>query len=130
MPTIPLDVPEGETTEEAATEPMTVATVPEETMAVGITGAARLQTAMSVLQVLSTNSISGQIDSVDVTTLSSIEMWYDDERFQIFMGDANRIDYKIEALKATIGQMESYERGQLDVSFVNWPDKVGYTPFT
>ena len=130
LPTIPLDVPEGETTEEDATEPMTVATVPEETMAVGITGAARLQTAMSVLQVLSTNSISGQIDSVDVTTLSSIEMWYDDERFQIFMGDANRIDYKIEALKATIGQMESYERGQLDVSFVNWPDKVGYTPFT
>lgn len=130
LPTIPLDVPEGETTEEDATEPMTVATVPEETMAVGITGAARLQTAMSVLQVLSTNSISGQIDSVDVTTLSSIEMWYDDERFKIFMGDANRIDYKIEALKATIGQMESYERGQLDVSFVNWPDKVGYTPFT
>ena len=130
LPTIPLDVPEGETTGEDATEPMTVATVPEETMAVGITGAARLQTAMSVLQVLSTNSISGQIDSVDVTTLSSIEMWYDDERFQIFMGDANRIDYKIEALKATIGQMESYERGQLDVSFVNWPDKVGYTPFT
>lgn len=130
LPTIPLDVPEGETTEEDATEPMTVATVPEETMAVGITGAARLQTAMSVLQVLSTNSISGQIDSVDVTTLSSIEMWYDDERFQIFMGDATRIDYKIEALKATIGQMESYERGQLDVSFVNWPDKVGYTPFT
>lgn len=130
LPTIPLDVPEGETTGEDATEPMTVATVPEETMAVGITGAARLQTAMSVLQVLSTNSISGQIDSVDVTTLSSIEMWYDDERFQIFMGDATRIDYKIEALKATIGQMESYERGQLDVSFVNWPDKVGYTPFT
>ena len=129
LPTIPLDVPEGETTEEDATEPMTVATVPEETMAVGITGAARLQTAMSVLQVLSTNSISGQIDSVDVTTLSSIEMWYDDERFQIFMGDASRVDYKIEALKATINQMESYERGQLDISFMNWPDKVGYTPF-
>ena len=129
LPTIPLDVPEGETTGEDATEPMTVATVPEETMAVGITGAARLQTAMSVLQVLSTNSISGQIDSVDVTTLSSIEMWYDDERFQIFMGDASRVDYKIEALKATINQMESYERGQLDISFMNWPDKVGYTPF-
>ena len=129
LPTIPLDVPEGETTAEDATEPMTVATVPEETMAVGITGAARLQTAMSVLQVLSTNSISGQIDSVDVTTLSSIEMWYDDERFQIFMGDASRVDYKIEALKATINQMESYERGQLDISFMNWPDKVGYTPF-
>ena len=130
LPTIPLDVPEGETTEEDATETMTVATVPEATMAVGVTGAERLQTAMSVLQVLSTNSISGQIDSVDVTNLTSIEMWYDDERFQIYMGDATRMDYKIEALKATIGQMESYERGQLDVSFMNWPDKVGYTPFT
>ena len=128
LPTIPLDIPEGETTEEGVTEPPMETSVPEETMAVGVTGAERLQTDMSVLQVLSTNSISGLIDSVDVTKLTAIELWYD-ERFQINLGDASRIDYKIEALKATVDQMESYERGQLDISFENWPDKVGYTPF-
>ena len=133
-PTIPLDVPEGETTEdgELVTEPVTEPVIEpgatEETLAVGITGAQRLETAMSVLQILSTNSISGLIDSVDVSELTAIELWYD-ERFQINMGDATRVDYKIEALKATVDQMESYERGQLDISFVNWPDKVGYTPF-
>ena len=26
--------------------------------------------------------------------------------------------------------MEDYESGHLDLSFTNWPDKVGYTPFT
>ena len=130
LPTIPLDVPEGETTEEGedVTEPVTQTPVPGETIAVGVTGAERLQTVMSVLQVLSTNSISGLIDSVDVSNLTAIELWYD-ERFQINLGDATRVDYKIEALKATVDQMESYERGQLDISFVNWPDKVGYTPF-
>ena len=131
-PTIPLDIPEGETAGEGmvedVTEPVAETGIPEETLAVGVTGAERLQTAMSVLQILSTNSISGLIDSVDVSDLKAIELWYD-ERFQINLGDASRVDYKIEALKVTVDQMESYERGQLDISFVNWPDKVGYTPF-
>lgn len=126
LPTIPLDVPEGETTGEDVTEPEP--SVSTETLPVGVTGEERLQTVMSVLQVLSTNSISGLIDSVDVSNLTAIELWYD-ERFQINLGDASRVDYKIEALKATVDQMESYERGQLDISFINWPDKVGYTPF-
>ena len=130
LPTIPLDVPEGETTEdgEVVTEPVAETTAPEETLAVGVTGAERLETAMSVLQTLSTNSISGMIDSVDVSKLTAIELWYD-ARFQINLGDVSRVDYKIESLKATVSQMESYERGQLDISFENWPDKVGYTPF-
>lgn len=122
--TISVADPEEETSEEETTEE----TVTDPTIAVGVTGAERLQTVMEVLQVLSTNSISGQIDSVDVTSLSAIELWYD-ERFQINLGDTVQLEYKISALKATVNQMESYESGQLDLSFTNWPDKVGYTPF-
>ena len=98
-------------------------------LAVGITGAERLRTVLTVLAELSNNSVSGQIDSVDVTSVSSIELWYD-ERFQINLGDTGQLEYKISALKATIDQMESYESGHLDLSFKNWTDKVGYTPFT
>lgn len=126
---IPVVGPDGEATEgEETTEPTTVSeTAP--TIAVGVTGAERLRTALTVLQQLSVNSISGLIDSVDVETLTTIELWYD-ERFQVNLGDTGQLEYKINALKATIDQMESYESGHLDLSFKNWPDKVGYTPFT
>lgn len=113
---------------EETTEPVILPEVTP-TIAVGITGAERLRTVLTVLQQLSTNSISGKIDSVDVTSLSAIELWYD-ERFQINLGDTGQLEYKIDALKATIEKMESYESGHLDLSFKNWPDKVGYTPFT
>lgn len=127
LATIPVTEETGESLQEETvetTEPVTVATV-----AVGVTGADRLRTVMTVLQQLSTNSISGMIDSVDVSSLTSIELWYD-ERFQVNLGDTGQLEYKISALKATIEQMESYESGHLDLSFTNWPDMVGYTPFT
>ena len=122
-PTQETGEPEGEAIQ--ATEPETTG----ETIAVGVTGAERLQTVLAVLKQLSNNSIVGQIDSVDVTSLYAIELWYD-ERFQINLGDATRLEYKIGALKATIDKMEPYESGNLDLSFTNWADKVGYMPFT
>ena len=131
LTTIPLVDPETETDQpEETTEPIQETldeTTP--TIAVGVTGAERLNTVMTVLKELSNNSITGQIDSVDVTSLSAVELWYD-ERFQVNLGDTNRLDYKIGALKATVSRMETYESGELDISFTNWPDKVGYTPFT
>lgn len=131
LTTIPLVDPEGETDQAEETAEPTQETMDETTptIAVGITGAERLNTVMTVLKELSNNSITGQIDSVDVTSLSAVELWYD-ERFQVNLGDTNRLDYKIGALKATVSRMETYESGELDISFTNWPDKVGYTPFT
>ena len=129
MTTIPVMDPDATETEgEETTEPTTL---PENTptIAVGVTGAERLRTALTLLQQFSGDSISGQIDSVDVSSLSAIELWYD-ERFQINLGDTGQLEYKIGALKATIAKMESYESGHLDLSFKNWTDKVGYTPFT
>lgn len=130
--TVPIPEETGEETDEEAAEETTEETTQPVTMAtvaVGVTGADRLRTVMTVLQQLSTNSISGMIDSVDVTSLTAIELWYD-ERFQVNLGDTGQLEYKIGALKATIDQMESYESGHLDLSFTNWPDMVGYTPFT
>ena len=131
LTTIPLVDPETETDQPEETTEPNQETLDETTptIAVGVTGAERLNTVMMVLKELSNNSITGQIDSVDVTSLSSVELWYD-ERFQVNLGDTNRLDYKIGALKATVSRMETYESGELDISFTNWPDKVGYTPFT
>ena len=112
---------EGQTTDEGAAEPPAVMQGNDETQ--------KLSLALTVLQELSTNSVSGDIDSVDVSSKNSIELWYD-ERFQVDIGDISRLNYKINALKATVNQMESYESGHLDLSFTQWPDKVGYTPFT
>lgn len=131
LTTIPLIDPETETDQPEETTEPNQETLDETTptIAVGVTGAERLNTVMMVLKELSNNSITGQIDSVDVTSLSAVELWYD-ERFQVNLGDTNRLDYKIGALKATVSRMETYESGELDISFTNWPDKVGYTPFT
>lgn len=126
---IPVTDANAETEEtEETTAPVTS---PENTptISVGTTEAERLQTALTVLQQLGKSSICGQIDSVDVSKLQTIELWYD-ERFQINLGDITQLEYKINALKATIDQMELYESGHLDISFTNWTDKVGYTPFT
>lgn len=125
--TIPVMEEEGEEGEEETKEVTLPVQTP--TIAVGLTGAERLRTVLTVLQQLSTNSVSGMIDSVDVSSLTSIELWYD-ERFQVNLGDLTQLEYKLGALKATVEKMEAYESGHLDLSFTNWPDKVGYTPFT
>ena len=129
LATIPVAGSDPDNNETSEPTETTAETEPEATIRVGVTGAERLNTALAVIQQLSSNSISGQVDSVDVTNLTDIELWYD-ERFQINLGDTDRLEYKIGALKTTIENMESYESGHLDLSFTNWPDKVGYTPFT
>ena len=119
LTTIQAETVEGE----SAAPAVTVA------VSMGVTGAERLRTALVVLQELSKHSISGLIDSVDLTSLADVELWYG-ERFQINLGDTSQLDYKLRALEAIISQMESYESGHLDISFKNWANQVGYTPFS
>ena len=88
----------------------------------------QLDMAIKILQSLESNSILGGVDSVDVTELYDLTLWYED-RYQVMLGDGNGLDRKILAMKQAIGQMTDYQRGELDVSFTTWPDKVGYTPF-
>lgn len=125
---IPVDEPEPEESTEP-TDPEKE-TKPGPTISVGITGAQRLDVVLMLLQHLSRNSISGEIDSVDVTSLTAVNLSYDDERFLVNLGNTDRLEYKINALKTTVAKMESYESGHLDLSFTKWPDKVGYTPFS
>ena len=77
---------------------------------------------------LENNEILGKIASVDVTDLSDIQLWYG-QQYQVELGDASRLEYKISYMKAAIAQMADYQSGVLDVSFKIWTDEAGYTPF-
>jgi len=101
----------------------------EEPVQVVITAAARLQAALVILQQLEANDIVGEAASIDVASLSNIELWYG-QRFQVKLGDANNMNIKIAWMKSAVNQRSDYEMGILDVSFTTWPDRVGYTPFS
>ncbi len=96
---------------------------------VTVTGALRLNTAMQILKALEANDIVGEAASVDVTRIEDIILWYG-TRYQVNLGDSTRLDYKIACMNDAILQMSDYQSGILDISFTNWLDQVGYTPFS
>ena len=108
--------------------------VPTETDALGevipvtVTGAQRLNAALQILTALENNDIVGDAASVDVTTMSAIELWYG-TRYQVNLGDSNNMDYKIASMYDVILQLSNYQTGRLDCSFTTWQQEVGYTPF-
>ena len=94
-----------------------------------VTGAAKLDTALLILQQLEANDIVGEAASIDVGSLSNIELWYG-QRFQVKLGDAENMNIKISWMKSAVNQRSDYDMGVLDVSFTTWPDRIGYTPFS
>ena len=100
-----------------------------ETVPVTVLAKEQLDAALLIVQQMEHNSILGQVVSVDVSNISSMELWYG-ERYHVMLGDSTRIDYKINAMKQAIDQSSEYQGGVLDASFTIWPDMVGYTPFS
>lgn len=94
---------------------------------VTVKGSDRLDAVLSILHNLEENSVIGQIASIDVTNLNSLQMYYGDQ-FLVNLGDSSQLNYKISCMKAAVNQMEDYESGELDVSFTIRPDEVVYTP--
>lgn len=116
----------GEETSETAAEESLAPTLAQPP--VTVYAAEKLSMAITVLQALENSQVFGNITQVDVSDIYDLQIWYED-RYQVLFGDSSRLDYKIEAMKNAAGQMTDYQRGKLDVSFTQWPDKVGYTPF-
>ena len=131
---VELDTPEIGEQAKAVEQVVTVsdatdaADATEETVPVTVTGAARLNAALQILDALEKNDIVGEVASVDVTSLNNIELWYG-QRYQVKVGDTSQISTKIAWMKKTVAQMNDYQMGILDVSFTTWTDKVGFTPF-
>lgn len=94
-----------------------------------VTNATRLATALTILQSLERNGIVGEAAMVDVSDLDHIQLDYG-TRYEVNLGDSERIDYKIAAMRDTINKLADYQTGQLDVSFTIREDQVVYTPFS
>ena len=117
-------------------QPTSTETTPEgEPVPVTVNAAQQMEAAISILQYLEDNGVIGDATLVDVTDLANLEMWYGD-RFQILLGDASQLSYKIKLVKTAVNDhMETYDSGVLDVSLTIQPDpekeyQVIYTPFT
>ena len=96
---------------------------------VTVTQAMRMSTAFAMIENLELNGILGKIDNMDVSDLSSLQLWYG-QQYQVYLGSDSQLSYKISCLKSAVDQLDSYQSGSLDISFTTWPNQVGYTPFT
>lgn len=107
----------------AETDPVTGELIP-----LTVTAAQRLSAALQILNALEANDIVGEAASVEVTRLDDIILWYG-SRYQVNLGDTADMEYKIACMNDAILQLSEYESGILDISFIDWPDQVGFTPF-
>lgn len=92
------------------------------------TNADRLNAALEIVQNLEENEILGTVASVDVSNLQDLQFWYG-TRYQVLLGDTQRLDYKIAAVKSAIGQLGQFETGVLDATFSALQDQVIYRAF-
>lgn len=100
-----------------------------ETVPVTVRASEQLATALDILQYLENNGILGLAKSVNVADMGKLEIWYG-QQYQITLGDASRLSYKIEMIKNAIDQLGEHYSGMLDVSFTLRPEEVVYTPFS
>lgn len=98
-----------------------------EIIPVAVTGADRLNAALSILSALEKWHVLGQVPTVDVTDITNLQLWYAN-RFQVRLGTQDNMSFKIDAMKQAVEKMGSYEKGELDVSFTLFPTEVVYTP--
>ena len=69
----------------------------------------------TLLKEIEAANLGRHIASVDLSSSFKISLWYED-RFQVELGDTNRMDYKLEYLKVVIEREESYVTGTIDLT--------------
>lgn len=94
-----------------------------------VTGAQRLDTALTILKALEANDIVGEAASVNVANIQDIELWYG-QQYLVLLGDTSQLSYKIDCMVDTIHdpRMDT-GYGELDISFTIRENEVMYTPF-
>lgn len=100
-----------------------------ETVPITVFADQQLETALSIAQYLEDCGVVGQAKNIDVSDMSYLQLWYQDQ-YQVVLGDDMELGRKIKSMKAAIDKMGDYQSGVLDVSFTTWPNEVGYTPFS
>lgn len=93
-----------------------------------VSGAPRMSAVLSILQYLESESVIGEVATVDVTDLGNIQLWYG-QQYQVLLGDTTELGYKIRCMKTAIEELDDYQQGILDVSFTHYPDQVSFKQF-
>ncbi len=75
----------------------------------------QLSALKTLLGAIEEANLGRHIASVSLPSSFKISLWYED-RFQVELGDTNRVDYKLEYLKAVIEREESYVTGTVDLT--------------
>lgn len=94
------------------------------TVPVTTTAAQRLQAVVDMAGFLEANGIIGKIESMDVTYLTDIQLWYGDQ-FQVILGGTDQLGRKIATMNAALTQV-SYDAGILDIRN---PDEIIFREF-
>jgi len=100
---------------------------PEEQAPVTVLASEQLSAALQICKAMEQSGIIGTMTSVDVTSMSRIELWYG-KQYQIDLGDSSRLAYKVGEVKPVIDYLGDSGRGKLDVSFEIKENEVIYTP--
>ncbi len=104
-----------------ANTPQTDETKPETVL-----GSERLSVAIEIIKNLEKNGIYGEVTTISVADLSQIELWYGNRRYQLLLGDSQKLDVKITSLKRAIDQSAANQTGifsfteELKVRFQNF----------
>ena len=93
-----------------------------------VTQSKRLDTAMTIVSYLELNGVIGQVTQVNVSDLGDIQLAYG-QQYQVKLGNDTQLSYKVSCMKQAVDKLDSFQRGELDVSFTIWPNQVGFTPF-
>lgn len=112
-----------------AEEPMPQTNEAGELIPVTVRAAEQLSAALTIVQFMESESIIGEVTSVDVSDLGDIELWYG-QQYQVRLGDTTQLGYKISCMNQAVKQLADYESGEIDVSFTIIPDKPMYTRFS
>lgn len=101
-----------------------------DTIPVSASGQERMDILKQILQSLEMNGVMGTVTTVDVTHSTDLQLWFEEE-YNIRLGNATRIPYKIECMQAVFEQEQFLEPGVIDVSFTDeeHPEDVVFVPF-
>ena len=114
-----IQVPQGDGTSDAETAETEAQYI--------VTGNDKLKAALLILDALELNDIVGEAASVNVQSLTSLELMYG-TRYVVKLGNTGDMENKIAWMKQAIIQQNEYQTGILDCSFTTWTDQVGFTP--
>lgn len=79
-------------------------------------GSASLEAAVSVMTALRGTGLLPQIAAIDVAKPYDVVLQYAD-RFKIWLGGTDQLDYKLQYLTAVLEQLDSYQTGTIDLTF-------------